>query len=99
MIEKMDLIGGTCPAPVVSQVHDGHYQTFLEMLRTQEMENLSQSPTKNIVKTLRFGVCPYGCSYALFSELDRKRHFILMDHEIIRPMNTELSGPKKKSKK
>ncbi len=50
MIEKMDLFGRTCPALVVSQVHYGHYQTFLEMLRTQEMENLSQVPQRTLLE-------------------------------------------------
>jgi len=62
--------GGSVPTPKFS--HNGHYKTFLELLRLSKLGIVENS------KELE--TCPYGCSYTFFSKTDKKRHYTLMDH-------------------
>ncbi len=91
-LDVTDIFAGTCPDPVPSDVHFGHYKTFQEALRMQIVKRIAH---KNIVNTTDLGCCPHhGCSNAFFSEADKKRHFILMGHQ-----NTRAAKARKKARK
>ena len=66
--------GGSCPAPIQSDVHTDHYKTFLEVLRIR-------GHTSNIYYySTPFGSCEFGCSYLCFSQADKMRHMKFMKH-------------------
>ena len=73
---------GTCPAPEPAQFYPGHYKTFLEMIRSQRVQNVAGlNQLKIINNSTSFGICPHKeCSYAFFSKADELRHYRLMNH-------------------
>ena len=79
--EFLDLIykfGGSCPVPEKSLFSPDHFTTFLERLTS--IYNHKMEPHKVIKSNEEVEACEYGCSYLFFSEADRKRHYILMNH-------------------
>ena len=62
----------TCPAPTLSEIHDEHYKTLLEMLRTVNSSSFESMTTE-------FGACPKECRVLLL-EKDKERHFKFMNH-------------------
>ena len=71
--ELIKEFNGTCPSPSPSDVHQGHYKTLIEMLRTRKNTNNTFNP-------LGFECCTKGCNYIFFSTADFKRHERLMKH-------------------
>lgn len=71
LLEIVSAFGGTCPSPQLSELHENHYKTFSEMMRTQKADTKLYNPTQ-------FGLCSKGCTYIFFSAADQKRHKKLM---------------------
>ena len=65
--------GGSCPAPTPSEIHDRHYKTLLEMLRTVNSSSVKSMATE-------FGACPKECRYCFYSKKDKERHYKFMAH-------------------
>ena len=75
-LELIHEFGGSCPVPEESEIHKGHYKTFLDVLRTRGCNN------KTFYNPTGSGCCQHqGCSYLFFSKADQLRHMKLMNHE------------------
>ena len=65
-LETIKSFGGTCPAPEEKLFYPGHYETFLEFVRTAAI------PKSQVINNCtENGICSYGCAYAFFSKSDK----------------------------
>ena len=96
--------GGSLPTPTKSDFVKGHFQSLQDMLLRNTCSTTQVQ--RDIRSSTSHGICPYTnvCNYAFFSDADKKRHYLLMDHDqkkepIKKDLDCSLSSNKQKKRK